>query len=432
MSKSKQISKFLKSFVIWFAVFYLGMTLYQKFFKEQPEEVVPEKTAISMTAVKKSLSIGNLVSFKIENTGTDPVSFLSPCESETETLVVNRVVNGQNVVVSDFAGCDAKDIPSFDLAPEKEATFALPAHNNLFDEAGQYSLDMTFDHAGEPVEVTSSLIEMKTPGTLRNLFRAIVSKPIFNLLVFFSQNLPGRPLGWAIVIITLIVRLALFIPNQKAMKSQRAMQKLQPKIAEIKEKYKDNQQVLAQKTMELYKTHKVSPMSSCLPMLIQFPIMIGLYYIVRDGLSPHLDYLLYSFQQGVEIQNVTKDFLGLDLTQIPSKYANLEHWNLLLLPIIVGVAQWIAVRLSLVSAKKRKKKEDVAPAKKDAKPDLMGGQMESMNKMMQWVMPAMITFFAFSFPAAVGIYWLTSTLFGIGQQKFVNWQLDQPKVRRKS
>ena len=429
----KQISKFFKSFVIWFAVFYLGMTVYQKFIKEPPVEVTPEKTAITVLAEKKSLALGNLVTFKIENQGTDVISFQSPCDGGADTLSVSRVLNEKHLLLSDFAGCEKGSILSFDLAPEKSHTLSFPVQNNeIFNEAGMYVLDMSFNQGEELIPVASSSIELTTPGTLRTLFRAVISKPIFNLLVFFSQNLPGKPLGWAIVMITLIVRLALFIPNQKAMKSQRSMQKLQPKIAEIKEKYKDNQAELAKKTMELYKTHKVSPMSSCLPMLIQFPIMIGLYYIVRDGLSPHLAHLLYTFQSGANIGDVNNLFLGIDLTRIPSQYANLAHWNLLVLPLFVGVAQWIAVRLSLVSAKKRKGKEIAPKKKKEGKPDMMAGQMESMNKMMQWVMPAMITFFAFSFPAAVGIYWLTSTMFGIGQQKFVNWQLDQPKVRRKS
>jgi YidC/Oxa1 family membrane protein insertase len=429
----QQISKFFKSFVIWFAVFYLGMTVYQKFIKPQPEVVAPEKTAISLTAAKSKLAIGNLVSFKIQNNGMETLSFRSPCAEGGSALSLSRVVNEKNVLISDFAGCKKDSIPSFEVPAGAEKTFSLPVQNSLFDEPGKYVLGMTFDQAGESLEVTSTRVEMTTPGTMRELFRAVISKPIFNLMVFFSQNLPGKPLGWAVILITIIVRIALFIPNQKAMKSQRAMQTLQPKIAEIKEKYKDNQQELAKKTMELYKTYQVSPMSSCLPMLIQFPIMIGLYYIVSDGLSPHLSHLLYTFQSGVNIQDVNNVFLGMDLTLVPSKYVSIEYWDLLLLPLLVGIAQWIAVRLSLVSAKKRKKKEDVPMKKKDEKTvGGMEGQMESMNKMMQWVMPAMITFFAFSFPAAVGIYWLTSTLFGIGQQKFVNWQLDQPKVRRKS
>jgi len=61
----------------------------------------------------------------------------------------------------------------------------------------------------------------------------------------------------------------------------------------------------------------------------------------------------------------------------------------------------------------------------------MADQMQQMQRMMVWVMPLMIGFFTATFPAGVGIYWLTSTIFGIGQQKFVNWQLDKPKVKRK-
>ncbi len=195
------------------------------------------------------------------------------------------------------------------------------------------------------------------------------------------------------------------------MKSQRRMQQLQPKLDELRKKYGKDQQQMAAKTMELYKTHKVSPMSSCWPMLIQLPIMLGVYWIVRDGLSPHLSYLLYSFNENVNLLHFNEMFLGLDLTRR----------NLIALPIIVAVAQWGAVKLSMVRAKKRSQ---------DTGAKTMG-QMEQMNKMMLWVMPAMMGFFTATFPAAVGIYWLTSTIFSIGQQWFVNRQLDRPGVVKK-
>ena len=180
--------------------------------------------------------------------------------------------------------------------------------------------------------------------------------------------------------------------------------------------------MLAMETMALYKKHKINPMSSCAPMLLQMPFLIGIYLVVKDGLSPHLNHLLYPFHSGVDLSIVDTNFLGL----------NLEIPNIWVLPVLVAVAQFIAIKLSMSAAKKQQGPKIVEKKKetKDKSPD-MAEQMEQMQKMMLWMLPLMIGFFTATFPAAVGIYWLTSTVFGIGQQKLVNWQLDKPQVRRK-
>ena len=120
---------------------------------------------------------------------------------------------------------------------------------------------------------------------------------------------------------------------------------------------------------------------------------------------------------------------GFDLSIVDSVFfgLNLDLPGPILLAIAVGAAQWGAVKLSLVAKKRKEKKSDKPVVKKEG----MGGQMEQMNKVMLWVMPAMIAFFATSFPAGVSIYWLTSTVFGIFQQKLVNYQLDKPQVVKK-
>ena len=147
-------------------------------------------------------------------------------------------------------------------------------------------------------------------------------------------------------------------------------------------------------------------------MLIQLPIMIGVYWIVRDGISPHLSYLLFSFLSDVDLTSFDEIFLGLDLTRR----------NLYVLPVIVAVAQWGAVKLSMVRAAKKRSQNTNAKTP---------SQMEQMNTMMLWVMPVMMGFFTATFPAAVGIYWFTSTIFGIGQQWLVNHLLNKPEVVRK-
>lgn len=417
---NEKSSKFFKSFLIWFAVFYLVLLGIEKFWGQKDvESQNPENAEIVLERTKKSVVIGNLVFFDIENKLDQAINFVSPCDNP-ENLKVLRVVNDQAVDVSGdaFSYCNGKRIDPFSVEPGESYQFSVRDFNlDLFSEEGKYQIEMTFQTGEEATVVTSNEVKLKNAGAFRQLFRAIVSKPLFNLLVFLTKVLPTHSFGWAIVIMTLIVRLALFLPNQKAMRSQRELQKLQPKLAELKAQNKGNQQAIAQKTMELYRTHKINPMSSCLPMLFQMPFLIGIYYIVREGLSPHLDYLLYNVQGGFDLSIVDSVFFGL----------NLDLPGPILLAIAVGAAQWGAVKLSLVAKKRKEKKSDKPVVKKEG----MGGQMEQMNKVMLWVMPAMIAFFATSFPAGVSIYWLTSTVFGIFQQKLVNYQLDKPQVVKK-
>jgi YidC/Oxa1 family membrane protein insertase len=283
---------------------------------------------------------------------------------------------------------------------------------------------MTSD-AGETQTLTTAEFEIKEAGWIRKAFRLVITQPLFNGLVFFIETLPTHSLGWSIILLTLIVRILLFLPNQKAMKSQRKLQKLQPHIQSLRKKHKDNQQAVAMETMALYKKHKINPMSSCLPMLLQMPFLIGIYLVVKDGLSPHLNHLLYPFHANVDLSIVDTSFMGL----------NLEVPNIWVLPVLVAAAQFMAIKLSLAAAKKQQPAKEVESKKdksdkKEKAPD-MAEQMEQMQKMMLWMLPLMIGFFTATFPAAVGIYWLTSTVFGIGQQKLVNYQLDKPQVRRK-
>ena len=205
-----------------------------------------------------------------------------------------------------------------------------------------------------------------------------------------------------IILLTLIIKIILLGPNHKALKAQKAMQKVQPQLDALKIKYKNDSQRLAQETMEIWKKYKVSPMSSCLPMLIQFPILIALFYVVKGGLDVINPALLYNTLKGVDLTTINPNFLGIiDLTTV----------SIIALPIIVGGMQFYQMRLTLGS-----KAQTKMPAVKEGQPN----PMPMMNKMMQYFMPILIAVFVASLPAAVGFYWGTSTLFGIGQQLVVN------------
>lgn len=254
----------------------------------------------------------------------------------------------------------------------------------------------------------SNEFQINTQSWFNSLWTTIFYQPIYNTLIFITGNIPFHDLGFAIILLTIIIRTLLLIPSQKALKSQRHMQEIQPKINHIREKYKDNQEMIAKETMAIWKEHKVNPFGSCLPLLIQFPVLIGLYYVIQSGLNPNNTYLLYSFLKNISIADVNTNFLGImDLTKI----------NQFVLPLIVGGLQFMQMKLALMRNDNKKQKDDKA----EKKP---ADSMQAASQMMVYFMPVMIALFTASTPAGVGLYWSTTTLYGIMQQLVVNKQVE--------
>jgi YidC/Oxa1 family membrane protein insertase len=143
-------------------------------------------------------------------------------------------------------------------------------------------------------------------------FKTIIYEPIYNILLFVTSYVPGADVGIAIIIVTLLIKFLLYPLSRKAIISQARLKKIEPQINEIKETYKDDKQQQAQATMELYKEHKINPLSGCLPTLLQLPIILSLFYVFRDFSLENLD-IIYSFVSVPE--NISLTFLGiLDLT----------------------------------------------------------------------------------------------------------------------
>src|SRR3989344_306141 len=130
---------------------------------------------------------------------------------------------------------------------------------------------------------------------MSSFFHTILSQPLFNLLVGLYNVLPGNDLGLAIICLTLLIKLVFLPLTIKSLKSTREMSELQPKIQELQAKFKDDKQALAQATMSLYKEHKVNPLSGCLPILIQLPVIWALYKVFINGVKPENLSGLYSF-----------------------------------------------------------------------------------------------------------------------------------------
>jgi len=149
---------------------------------------------------------------------------------------------------------------------------------------------------------------------LITIFNETLYRPLFSLLVWVYNTIPGHDLGIAIILVTIFLRIVLYPLSHKALKSQKALQELQPKIKEIQKKFKDKQEQ-AKATMEFYKENKINPFSGCLPLLIQLPILIGLYRVFSHGPQPGESggaLPLYTKSRGTQpnVCGVTRSFIA--------------------------------------------------------------------------------------------------------------------------
>lgn len=226
------------------------------------------------------------------------------------------------------------------------------------------------------------------------IYNALLYRPIFNLLVFFYNIIPGHDIGLAIIILTVIIKAILYPFSLQSIKAQRALQALQPKMEELKRKYKDQKEKLAKEMMGLYKKEKVSPFSSCLPLLIQFPFLIAVFQVFRTGLKSANFNLLYSFISNPgSIGPIAFGFLDLSKPVIP-------------LAILAGLAQYWASKM-LISKKQ--------PQVKGAKDE---GMTAMMNKQMTFMMPVITVIIGISLPGGLILYWFVTTLLTIVQQAY--------------
>ncbi len=236
-----------------------------------------------------------------------------------------------------------------------------------------------------------------------NLFHVVLYQPLFNLLVFFYNLIPD--IGVSIIIITLIVKIILFPLSRKAAKSQRALQLMQPKIEALKAQYKDDKEKLAKETMLLYKNEKINPFSSCLPLLIQFPIIIAVYQVFMSGLKVNDFQELYSFITNPGVINTT--MLGISWLDLSKP--------LIFLGVLAGAAQFWQSRILMAKTKLHKVNDD----KKEP------GIPEMMNKQMMYMMPIITVVISASLPGGLALYWFVMTLFSVFEQYLANKSIAQ-------
>ncbi len=236
-----------------------------------------------------------------------------------------------------------------------------------------------------------------------DLFHLLLVEPITNMLVALARGFGGN-FGIAIIVFTIVMRFATWPLTASQYKQSRAMQAIQPKMQELQKKYKGKDpKKLQQETMALYKEAGVNPLGCVLPMLVQMPIWIALYQVIRLSLG-----------------ETPESFVTLSQTLYPIGYVHeavpLDNqfliWNLgqpdalLILPVLVGITMYVQQKM-------------ISPT-----PQSTGQltqqqlQQQQTQQMMTWMMPLMFAYFTFTVPAGLGLYWAVSNIAGIVTQYF--------------
>lgn len=242
------------------------------------------------------------------------------------------------------------------------------------------------------------------------MLHSIFVQPFTNFLMLLVAYLPGHDFGVAVILLTVVIRAILWPLAAKQLHSQKSLTAIQPEVNRLKEKYKDDPQKFNQATMELYKEKDVNPFSSCLPLLIQLPFLIGIFYVFRPfvnasyaivanphgvvgQLYPYVKSLpgMQSYLSGIKI--VSTNFLGL---------INLAKPNVVL-AIVAAASQFIQSKMLLP------KKDPNAP--KDPS--------TAITAQMTYFFPVMTFAIALTLPSALPLFWSVTTIFAIIQQYLV-------------
>jgi YidC/Oxa1 family membrane protein insertase len=219
---------------------------------------------------------------------------------------------------------------------------------------------------------------------MANLFNNYVFEPILSLLIWVYQNISLGDLGLAIIILTLLIRVVLLPFFYKSSKDQALIRKIQPKVNEIKKKYKEDKEKQGKELMNLYKEHKLNPFSGFLLLIIQLPIFFALFRIFRN---PELI---------TETFNHVTAFGLINLTEI-------------VIPVVAvaAILQYFQGKISLAINKTSNNQQNNNPIAK-------------MGNSMVYIAPILSFVILIQLPSALAVYWITSSLFSIGQQFVIN------------
>lgn len=229
---------------------------------------------------------------------------------------------------------------------------------------------------------------------MSSFFHTVFYQPLYNGLILLMDTLPWFDAGVIVILFTIIVKFILFPLSKKASLTQIKMKEIEPELKLIREKYKEDTQEQARKTMDLYKTKKVNPFSSILVILIQLPIIFALYFVfLKSGLPVLNTDLLYSFIPRPDA--IDMNFLGL---------LDITHRSLLL-ALCAGISSFFQMKFS----------SPPSPASSN-NPSFRDDLARSMNLQMRYMFPIIVFFISYQISGVVALYWCTSNIFTIIQE----------------
>ncbi|MEK7181683.1 MAG: YidC/Oxa1 family membrane protein insertase [Patescibacteria group bacterium] len=233
-----------------------------------------------------------------------------------------------------------------------------------------------------------------------DLFHTFIYEPLYNTLIFLYNVIPGHDFGVAIILTTLALKTLLVPLSHQQIASQKKLQELQPKMKALQEKHKDDKERQTKALMEFYKEEKVNPLSGCLPLIVQIIFLIAIYHVIinisKAGFIVNTADLYLFVQNPGPINHFFLRFI--DLTK--PNYV---------LAFLSAIGQYYQTKMILG--------RQVTPplSTNSDQPDFTA----IMNKQMLYLAPGLTFFIGATFPAALSLYWLFSTLFMIVQQKYI-------------
>jgi YidC/Oxa1 family membrane protein insertase len=227
------------------------------------------------------------------------------------------------------------------------------------------------------------------------MYHNLIYQPILNSLLWLYSVL-GNNLGFAIIVLTLLVRAILIPFTLPQLKSAKKMALLKPELDALKKKHGHDAKLFQQKQLEFYKTRGINPAAGCLPFIAQFIVLIALYQVFMNSLN------------GTALgESVNALFFFWDLKTKDATYV---------LPILAGILQLITSMTLLPAVENEPEKR---PGTKEQKEDV-AEMAQSMQQQMVFMMPVMTTIFAIQFPAGLALYWVVTTAFSLVQQLMVS------------
>lgn len=281
---------------------------------------------------------------------------------------------------------------------------------------------------------------------------------IFGYLLNFINNFVGN-YGLAIIMFTILIKIIMLPLSIKQQRTMKKSSELQEKMKVLQFKYKNDPEKLNREMMDLYKKENMSPFSGCLSTIIQFILLISIFYMVRcpltymekidktqiesyvqqlkdDGMPVNqayseidiireVNYLKEKFPEDENLEkiNLNMNFCGLDLSKIPQQ--NLGDWTVYIIPVLYIISTFISMRITTSMQNKDKKKDEVIDitenkGEKEEERNEMEDAMAQSNKMMSWMMPIMSVSISLVAPLGLALYWLVNNILMIGERLVLN------------